>query len=286
MPLASSGPDVELYYEWHGSHPGPPVVFIRGTGADSSRWMPQVRAYRERYRCLVFDNRGAGKSSAPPGPYTVEAMSEDVARLLQVLGVERVHLVGLSLGGAIAMRFTVDHPEMAVTLQLHGTWAKTNGYAAMYLGLMKRFLEVGGLDLYYEGALMFLFPPEFFIDQYDRAREILAEMKMNSSPYEGLMGQLEANLSHDIGDRLSEIAVPTLVTVGELDMCLPPHYSRELHEAIEGSELKVFPGGSHLFGIQDPDTFNAVTLEWLDRHSRFKGSSYVADGSSGIGLSE
>jgi pimeloyl-ACP methyl ester carboxylesterase len=132
---------------------------------------------------------------------------------------------------------------------------------------LKRWLEEGGLDLYYEGAMMYLFPPEFFIHDYDRAIEILAQMKEHSSPYEGLMGQIEANLTHDSYDRLGEIEVPTFITVGEFDMCLPPYYSREIQQAVSGSELKVFEGGSHLFGLQDPETFNRVTLDWLARHA-------------------
>ena len=78
-----------------------------------------------------------------------------------------------------------------------------------------------------------------------------------------MRGQLDANMSHDISDQLHRITAPTLVTVGENDMCLPPSYSHELVDGIKGSELVIFPGGSHLFGIQDPETFNKVTLKWL-----------------------
>ncbi len=265
MPHATLASGIELYYEWHGAEAGTPVVFVRGTGADSSRWLPQVEAYGERYRCLIFDNRGSGRSSSPPPPYSVALMTEDTIGLLDELGVATAHIVGLSLGGAIAMRLAIDQPKRVETLQLHGTWAKTSGYARMYLSLLKRFLEEGGLDLYYDGALLYLFPPEFFVHNYDRAQEILANMKAHSSPYDGLMGQVEANLTHDEADRIGRITAPTLITVGEFDMCLPPYYSRELHAAIPGSEFYVFEGGSHLVGLQDPDTFNRVTLDWLDR---------------------
>ena len=256
---------VDLYYEWHGTADGPPVVFVRGTGADSSRWLPQVADYESRYRCLIFDNRGSGKSESPPGPYDVAMMAEDTIALLDTLEVDACHLSGLSLGGAIAMNIAIEHPERVTTLQLHGTWAKTHGYAQMYLSLLKRFVEAGGLDLYYEGALLYLFPPEYITDQYNEVTQALERMKANSSPVEGLMGQLEANLTHDELDRLHQISAPTLVTVGELDMCLPPLFSREVADAIPNAELVVFPGGSHLFGLQDPETFNSTTLDWLAR---------------------
>lgn len=256
---------VNLYYEWHGDAAGPPVVFVRGTGADSSRWLPQVEDYKKRYRCLIFDNRGSGKSDSPPGPYSVEMMADDTLALLDTLGVDTFHLSGLSLGGAIALRIAIEAPQRVATLQLHGSWARTHGYAEMYLSLLKRFLETGGLDLYYEGALLYLFPPEYITSEYEQVLEMLDRMKANSSQVEGLMGQLEANLTHDEADRLHLVRAPTLVTVGELDMCLPPLYSEELARGIPNAELIVFPGGSHLFGLQDPPTFNRATLKWLDR---------------------
>ncbi len=268
MPHCTVSDGLQLYYEWHGeASDAEPVVFIRGTGAAGNRWLPQVEAYTPRYRCLIFDNRGAGASDAPEGPYDVPMMTDDALALLDALGVGRAHISGLSLGGAIAMDLAIRHPERVATLQLHGTWARTHGYARMYLSFLKTMLEVGGTDLYYEGALMYLFPPDHITEHYDEVMGVLANMKQHASSPVGLLGQLDANLTHDASARLGELAMPTLITVGELDMCIPPFFSRELHEAIPASELVVFPGGSHLFGLQDPDTFNRTTLEWLDRQT-------------------
>ena len=263
MPTIEVSTGVSLYYEWYGDADGPPVVFIRGTGADSSRWMPQVNEYKEKYHTLIFDNRGVGKSDSPEGPYTVEMMAQDSVALLDALDIDVCHLSGLSLGAAIAAQIAIASPNRVKTLQLHGGWVKTHGYAKMYLGMLGRWLEEGGMDLYYEAALLYLFPPDFITDNYDQVMTILDNMKKNSSPVEGMRGQLAANMSHDISEHLGKIDVPTLVTVGENDMCLPPSFSRELAEGIKGAELIIFPGGSHLFGVQDPPTFNRATLDWL-----------------------
>jgi len=271
MPRTDISTGISLYYEWHGDANGPPVVFIRGTGADSSRWMPQVNEYKDKYRTLIFDNRGVGKSDSPEGPYTVEMMAEDSVALLDALGVDTCHLSGLSLGAAIAAQMAIAFPERVQTLQLHGGWAKTHGYAKMYLGMLGRWLDEGGLDLYYEAALLYLFPPDFITDNYDQVMTVLDNMKKNSSPIEGMRGQLDANMSHDISDHLGKISTPTLVTVGEIDMCLPPSFSRELADGIPNSELIIFPGGSHLFGVQDPATFNRITLDWLERVNPISG---------------
>ncbi len=265
MPLVQISTGISVYYEWHGEGDGVPVVFIRGTGADSSRWMPQVNEYKDKYRTLIFDNRGVGKSDSPEGPYSVKMMAEDTVALLDELEISTCHLSGLSLGAAIGAKIAIDWPARINTLQLHGGWAKTHGYAKMYFGMMARWLEEGGLDLYYEAALLYLFPPDFITNNYEMIMTVLENMKKNSSPIEGMQGQIDANMSHDISSELNRIAAPTLVTVGENDMCLPPSYSRELADGINGAKLVICPGGSHLFGVQDPATFNRVTLEWLER---------------------
>ncbi|MCH2347977.1 MAG: alpha/beta hydrolase, partial [Pseudomonadales bacterium] len=198
-------------------------------------------------------------------------MAEDSVALLDALDVDTCHLSGLSLGAAIAAQMAIAFPERVQTLQLHGGWAKTHGYAKMYLGMLGRWLDEGGLDLYYEAALLYLFPPDFITDNYDQVMTVLDNMKKNSSPIEGMRGQLDANMSHDISDHLGKISTPTLVTVGEIDMCLPPSFSRELADGIPNSELIIFPGGSHLFGVQDPATFNRITLDWLERVNPISG---------------
>ncbi len=271
MPIANVQTGVQIYYEEHGNRDDATVLFIRGTGADGSRWQGQVDEYAEQYHCITFDNRGCGKSVTTPGPYTVAMMADDAIALLDELGIEQVHLSGLSMGGAIAQELVLKAPERVTTLQLHGSWARTEGYAKAYFNMAQRLLNAGGADLYYESTLLFLFSPDFFNEQPDRTENVLQSMKDNSSSTEGLAAQIQADLAHDTLARIGSIMQPTLVTVGELDMCLPPYFSRQLHAAIPGSDLVIFPGGSHLFGIQDPETFNRVTLDWLAGH-RLGGS--------------
>ena len=110
MPSVQISTGISVYYEWHGKDDGIPVVFIRGTGADSSRWMPQVNEYKDKYRTLIFDNRGVGKSDSPEGPYSVTMMAEDTVALLDALEISTCHLSGLSLGAAIGAKIAIDWP--------------------------------------------------------------------------------------------------------------------------------------------------------------------------------
>ena len=265
MPLAPSV-DAQIYYEQHGDGDGPPVLFIRGTGADGTRWMPQVEAYKAHVPCVIFDGRGVGRSDTTPPPYTVEQMADDTIAVLDHLGVQSAHLSGSSLGGAIAMHLAVHAPERVRTLQMHSSWLATRGYTAYSLGLLKKILQAGGTDFYYEATLPLLFSPRFMANTFEELMRIRDHMKAHPATEDGLLGQIEANLTHDLSDVAAQVAAPTLITVGELDYLLPVSCSEELHAAIAGSELCVFAGCGHLATMENPAQFNRVTLDWLRPH--------------------
>src|SRR4029077_10122354 len=100
---------IELYYEEHGR--GDPLLLIMGLAADSTAWIFQVPDFARRYRTITFDNRGVGRSSKPPGPYTIHEMADDAVALLDALDVRRAHVVGVSMGGMIAQEIVLRHPS-------------------------------------------------------------------------------------------------------------------------------------------------------------------------------
>ena len=271
MPRARLTDGLELNYELFGDADAPVVVLVRGTGADGTRWMPQVEAYRNDFRVLIFDNRGVGGSDTPPAPYTVADMANDTVALLDILGIDRCHLSGSSLGGAICAHIAIEHPQRVRSLQMHSSWLVTRGYTAYSLGLLHSFLVTGGVDFYYDAALPLLFSPQFMSREHERLMGVLAHMKAHPATYEGLLGQLQANLTHDLSERAAEIVAPTLVTVGELDYLLPVAASEELQRAIPNAELVVFPGGPHLVTMETPERFNDVTLTWLRKVNGLNG---------------
>lgn len=256
-----------LAYDVFGNPDSEAVVFIRGTGGAGNRWMPQVASYQHRYRCVIFDNRGVGASSTPPPPYTVAQMAEDTFDLMDHLDLAQAHLSGSSLGGAIALRMAADRPERVRTLQMHSSWLVTDGYAEYSLNLLKTLLVDGGVELYYEATIPLLFSPSFLTSRFDQVAGILEGMKQSPATPSGLLGQIEANLSHDGRADAAAIGAPTIVTVGELDLLLPVQESRRLHEAIPGSQFHVFPGAGHLVTMESAEEFNRLTLEWLRNHS-------------------
>ncbi len=265
MPTARCN-DIDIYYERHGPDDGPPVLFIRGTGADGTRWMPQVKAYESDVGCVIFDGRGVGRTSTTPPPYTVAQMAGDTIALMDHLEIEAAHVSGSSLGGAIGLHMAVHAPERVLTLQLHSSWLATRGYAEYSLGLLKDILVAGGTDFYYKATLPLLFSPTYMAENFDALMGILAHMQANPATTDGLAGQIEANLTYDLSAEAERVQAPTLITVGGLDYVLPPSCSRELHEAITGSELVVFDGCGHLATMENSEEFNQVTLNWLRPH--------------------
>jgi len=255
---------VTLAFEEFGDPSAPAVVFIRGTGAAGNRWMPQVEAYKDRYRCVILDNRGAGGSSAPPPPYNVQQMADDTVDLMDHLGIDSAHLSGSSLGGAIALRIAAQQPLRARSIQLHSSWLVTDGYAKYSLNLLKSFLLTGGVDFYYEATIPLLFSPRFLGSSFEQIPGILDGMKRSAATRDGLLGQIEANLTHDGRPDAATLQAPALVTVGELDLLLPVSESRRLHESIAESDFHVFPGGGHLVTMESAAEFNEFTLDWLD----------------------
>ena len=265
MPYADVRTGIRIYYERAGD--GPPLILIMGTGLDHSCWAPQIEAYRERFQCIYFDNRGTGKTGAPETPLTVRLMAEDTAALMDAMTVGAAHVSGLSLGSCIAQELALIRPDLVRTLQLHGTWGRAYGYAARKFRAQLRLLEMLDLRDFYETNVLWFLTPEFMHHHPDRVTKQIDSIVKAAHRKQLLVEQYRADLNHDALHRLRQIRVPTLVTVGSFDLAAPPMYGREVADAIQGAEFVVFDGGGHLHNIEQPDEFNKVTLDFLKRHT-------------------
>ena len=263
MPYLSLPTGIHAYYERAGS--GPPLVLIMGTGLDHSHWDAQVEAYSPDFECIVFDNRGTGKTGAADAELTVSLMAEDTAALMDTLGVEDAHVSGLSLGSCIAQELALTRPDLVWTLQLHGTWARADGYAGRKFRAQIRLLELLDLRSFYEINVLWFVTPEFMRDHPDLVTRQIESIVESAPSKEGILAQYRANLAHDTLGRLGNISVPTLVTVGRSDVALPEMYGREVADAIPGAEFTVIDPGGHLHNVDNPTDFNRVTLDFLRR---------------------
>jgi pimeloyl-ACP methyl ester carboxylesterase len=265
MPLATAN-GTRLYYEWHGADNGTPVVLVMGLGGDCTAWPFQLAALAPRHRVLVFDNRGAGRSDAPQVPYTTPGMAADLLALLDALDVERAHLVGLSLGGAIAQEAVLAAPARFASLQLHATWAGPHPYFRALVAAV-RVARVG-LDSegFYRALSVWLFAPTSFATQPELIELVVQRAVHHPYPVarDAYLRQTDAVLAHDARDRLHQIRCPTLVGVGSQDLITPPFLAEELARAIPGARLSSLPDAGHGALWEVPEAFNQTCLDFLD----------------------
>jgi pimeloyl-ACP methyl ester carboxylesterase len=252
---------IERFYQETGS--GDPLLLINGLTGTCLGWEPLVPALSEHFRVISSDNRGVGRSSAPPGPYTTRQMADDAAALLAHLGVARVHVVGSSMGGMIAQELALACPSLVDHLVLYGTFARPRRAIfdpwLNFVVQMKERLDPASVTL---GWLPWLYTPAFF-EQPERVEAVLAWHDPYPAPAHGIAAQAEAVRYHDTLDRLSLITAKTLVLVGAEDVVTPVYYSRELAERIPGATLQVLERGGHEALWEDLDSGIAALLGFL-----------------------
>lgn len=252
-----------IYYQIRGE--GTPLVLIMGFGANGNLWEQHVKTYEQHFQCIMLDNRGVGMSDAPEGPYTTELMANDTIAVMDHLGVTNAQVAGISMGGAIAQTLALDHPERVKSLVLISTWPRFNNYAKMVYENLKKLRKVVPADDFMALLQLWIFAPPYYETYKQELKAAQIEALKISSPQTtaGFDGQLDACMGHDVVDRLHEIKVPTLITIGMMDIFTPPAFSEILHEKIERSEIVRFPSGGHVHHWEDLERFNEVTARFI-----------------------
>lgn len=267
--------DIDMHCEEHGS--GHPLLLVMGLATDSVAWMFQVPDFQRHYRTIVFDNRGVGRTSKPPGPYSIHQMADDAAGLMDALGIARAHVVGVSMGGMIAQELALRHPGRVSALVLGCTYPEPDAAAenqrTFMVGQLGGSVSADGqlqIDISSLNPMMFLqqmlptvFTPSFIQSELPKMMQIFAGSLQYGFSMEAILGQVAAVMGHRATDRLHRIGVPTLVITGDADNLVAPSNSDVLAREIPGAKLVKVPGGSHGFNFEMPDVFNRAVLDFL-----------------------
>ena len=254
--------DHELYYEVSGE--GPPVVLGHSIGMNAELWRPVAERLSDAYTVVRFDARGHGRSDKPPGPYTVEAMAEDVYGLLGALGIERAVIGGLSLGGALAQALVLAHPACARALILANTAACFDVEGSGRWEARAREIERDGFPrAAAEQQVERWVTPAFQQAEPARTRQLVEIQTANDRT--GIAGAARALGAVDLRPRLGEIRCPTLVITGDEDVSTTPAVARELQVAIPGAELVEIAPARHLSAWEQPDAVAAAMRAFLAR---------------------
>ena len=253
----------KIFYQTRGE--GEPLVLLMGFGADGNVWEKHVTEYEKHFKCIVLDNRGVGKSDQPKGPYSTNMMAEDTVAVMQHAGVERARVAGISMGGAITQELVLNYPQKVRSIALISTWPKFNNYAKTVYENLKKLRVTSKPEDFMELLQLWIFAPPFYEYGMADLKEGQEGARTNAHPQTqtGFEGQLDACIHHDTVDRLSQIKVPTLITIGDMDIFTPPSFSQILHEGISGSQYVSFPEGGHVHHWKDLERFNAVTTQFL-----------------------
>jgi 3-oxoadipate enol-lactonase len=268
MPYVKSTDGIRLHYEAIGRRHSEPVLMIQGLGADKTLWNLQRFAFSGRYRTIALDNRGAGRSDKPPGPYSLEQMADDAITVLDHAGYESAHVMGASMGGAIAQILTLNYPERVRSLTLACTACRNHPWREELLREWARVAEEEGMAALARTATRWVIGGRS-IRRLAPAIGWLGPLWLMRPPH-SFIAQVEAllNAGHEQNaELLGGVEAPTLVVVGNQDVLTPRGDAEELAERIPGAELVVISGAAHGFMVEHFSTFNSVVLEFLDRQT-------------------
>ena len=247
MPYAETN-GMNLFYRVVGAEEAPAVLLITGLGGDHRQWAGLVSSLAPSFRVIAFDNRDSGQSSRADAPYAILDMARDAAGLLESLGVARAHVVGHSMGGAIAQELAISFPSFVDRLVLLGTYDAPDPRGS---ALLRGFASLRR-DMPRDEYTRLMLPWSFTYLEYEEPGFIdwLVQVVMDDPLYQeadAYERQVEATIAFDSRERLHRISSPTLLVFGEDDVLTPMRFAQEMSQGIAGSRLMTLEGTGHGF---------------------------------------
>ncbi len=269
MPKAKVG-DIEVYYETHGE--GEPLLLITGFGSYSAHWHVIVPHLSREFRVVAFDNRGTGRSDKPDYPYTLAMMAGDAKGVLDVLGIDRAHVFGVSMGGMIAQEFALNYPDRLRCLVL-GCTNCGGKHAIPASEEARQFLfgrDMAKLSVEERARLTvhWLWTKEFIEKHPEAVEDYVTITSRYPTPVHGFRSQAQAIAGHDTYDRLPQIKAPTLVITGDADRLIPPENSKILASRIPSAELVILKNAGHGFITDATEEASKAIIDFLKRQSK------------------
>lgn len=255
--------DIEANYVEEGA--GFPLVLIHGLNGDLTGWAKVMPEFVKSYRTIALDVRGHGGTSKPDIPYSVKQFSEDLFEFFQKLNLNQAHLLGLSMGGAIAQQFALDHSERIRSLILVSTFSYIDPYAQRAFLRLRKRLEEGGYPAFFDEVVKIAFTPEYVAANAGAIADLKQKRIQINSPV-AIARATDGLMAFDLKEEISRISVPTLMISGKEDEFTPIHLAEQIHHSVKGSEWKIIRGVGHNLYIEKPTEMVEIVLEFLARH--------------------
>jgi pimeloyl-ACP methyl ester carboxylesterase len=267
MPKIRAG-NIQMNYDQQGK--GEPLILIPYLAADHACYAFQVAELAKHYDCISVDLRGTGESDKPGGVQSTQMYADDVASLMQELGIARAHVFGVSLGGATGMWLAATHPERVKSLSLHSAWPKSDAYLKVVVQSWQTMAKALNSvpDMVIQGILPYCLTPELYASKPEYIQSLADFVRSRPRQLvEAFLQQSEAVLAHDAQSQLGRIRAPTQITFGRHDSVTSTRFLEPLQLGIKDAESHVFENCAHAAIYEDVAGFNAKSLEFLRRHS-------------------
>jgi 3-oxoadipate enol-lactonase len=262
MPFLGLAPRLSIHYEDHNPQGSPAVLLLHGLGVTGSSWQLQIPCLvAAGFRVIAPDARGFGQSTYPGGGISIAGLADDIAALLEATGVSPAHVVGISMGGTLALQLALDRPELVRRLVLVNTFARLRPRKPgvwLYLALRLVLVHTLGLEPQARAVARRIFPSPA---QEQLRRTMIAQI-MQADP-RGYRASMRALARFDVQKRLGEIHIPTLVVTADGDTTILPENQRPLAEMIPGARQVIIPGARHAVIVDQPEAFNRELLNFL-----------------------
>lgn len=258
---------ITIYYEVAGS--GDPLVLISGLGYGLWQWHKMVPGLAEHFQVITFDNRGAGQTDKPPGPYTVQILAADTVGLLKALGIDKAAIMGHSMGGFVAQEMAINHREVVSKLVLASTNFGGPNHIPVTPEAMAVLSDRSGdpVELVKRGVAIAT-APGFVEDKPDVLQELIDYRLSVPVPPDAYNAQLQVGLGllsaeASFEKKLQHVPIPTLILFGEYDKVVPPGNADLLDKELPLSQVHILPNAGHMFPMEVPDEAVRVLVEFL-----------------------
>jgi len=254
-----------MHYEIHGD--GFPIIMTTGISFCLRIWdKPFIDELSKKLKVILFDNRGSGQTDIPDGEFTIKMMADDIVSLMDVLNIERAHVLGFSMGGMIAQEVALNYPQRVEKLILWGT--ACGGRKSVPPDLAAYKLLLGAIeDLTPERLAKSTIPLAYTIDFIKNNPEYINDKIQRilkcRIPFSSYARQMKAMLNFNTCRRLKKMEIPTLIMQGKKDILVPPQNAEILAEVIPGAQLVFFEHSAHAIFSHEPDLFLKVLFEFL-----------------------
>lgn len=257
-----------MYHEIHGrTDPGAKTVLLSsGLGGAAHYWTPQIPALARDFRVIAYDQQGTGRSPGPvPEGYSIADMAQELAGLLDDIGVATCHVIGHALGGLIGLQLALFRPTLIDRLVVVNGWAKTHPHTLRCFAARKSLLINTGVAAYVAAQPLFLYPAWWMAARTDWLQQQDTAGIAHFPPTETVLRRIAAVEAFDITQHIQKITAPTCIIATRDDVLVPSTCSVDLADGLPQGRLEMLQHGGHACNVTDPDRFNALVETFLPK---------------------